>query len=144
MPCRTKGGSAWRDVDRNDIRGWLGICILMGCKRLLSVKHYWMVSEPFIHCTLISQVMTYRRWQQILSCLHLVDNANVVRDTRDRRFDRIAKTRWLVDNFVKVSKSIYCLEREITVDECVIPYKGKYCTIWQFMKNKLVRFGIKV
>ena len=143
-PPRTKGGPTWKDVDRSDIRGWLGICILMGCKRLPSVKHYWMLSEPFIYCQLISQVMSLRRWQQILSCLHLVDNAEVVRDTKDSRFDKIAKTRWLVENFVEVSEAIYNLEREITVDECVIPYKGKYCFIRQFMPDKPIRFGIKV
>ena len=46
--------------------------------------------------------------------------------------------------FVKVSREIYNLEREITVDECVIPYKGRYCYIRQFMPDKPVRFGIKV
>ena len=35
---RTKGGREWKDVNRSDIRGWLGICILMGCKRLPSVR----------------------------------------------------------------------------------------------------------
>ena len=35
---RTKGGRAWKDVNRVKIRGWLGICILMGCKRLPSVR----------------------------------------------------------------------------------------------------------
>jgi hypothetical protein len=30
------------------------------------------------------------------------------------------------------------------VDELVIPYKGKYCQIRQFLKNKPIWFGIKV
>ena len=79
-----------------------------------------------------------------MRCLHLIDNSIVVRDVNDPRYDRIAKTRWIVDMFVKVSKEIYNLEREITVDECVIPYKGRYCHIRQFMPKKPVRFGIKV
>jgi hypothetical protein len=36
------------------------------------------------------------------------------------------------------------LEKEVTMDECVTPYKGQYCFIRQFMFNKLVCFGIKV
>ena len=150
LPCmeneqpRTKGGPSWKDVDRSDIRGWLGICILMGCKRLPSVRQYWMRSQPFLYCSLISSIMSLGRWEDIMRCLHLVDNNSVVRDVKDPRFDRIAKTRWLVENFVKVSKEIYNLEREITVDECVIPYKGRYCFIRQFMPDKPVRFGIKV
>ena len=141
---RTKGGPMWKDVDRSDIRGWLGICILMGCKRLPSVRQYWMRSQPFLYCQLISSIMSLGRWEQIMRCLHLVDNSSIVRDVNDPRFDRIAKTRWLVEMFVKVSKEIYNLEKEITVDECVIPYKGRYCFIRQFMPDKPVRFGIKV
>ena len=141
---RTKGGRSWKDVNRSDIRGWLGICILMGCKRLPGVRQYWMRSQPFLYCQLISSIMSCERWEDITRCLHLVDNSSVVRDVNDPRFDRIAKTRWLVEMFVTVSKEIYNLEREITVDECVIPYKGRYCFIRQFMPDKPARFGIKV
>ena len=89
--------------------------------------------------------MTLGRWDEIMHCLHLVDNSSIVRDVNDPRFDRIAKTRWLVEMFVKVSKDIYNLESEITVDECVIPYKGSYyfihagqvCKVW----NKGVAIG---
>lgn len=126
-----------------ELRAWLGICILMGVKRLPSVKHYWMRKEGFIHCSLVSSVMTLARWEDLLRCLHLVDNREVVRDVGSRQFDRIAKTRWVIDMFVKVSKEIYNLERELTVDECIIPYKGRYCFIWQFIKDKPIRFGIK-
>ena len=132
---RTKGGPTWKDVNRSDIRGWLGICILMGCKRLPNVRQYWMRSQPFLYCQLILSIMSLGRWEQIMRCLHLVDNNSIVRDVNDPRFDRIVKTRWLVEMFVKVSKEIYNLEREITVDECVIPYKGRYCFIRQFMGN---------
>jgi len=37
---RTKGGLDWVDVNRVELRGWIGICILMGCKRLPSLRHY--------------------------------------------------------------------------------------------------------
>ena len=132
------------DVDRADIRAWLGICILVGCKELSSKRHYWMRGEPFIYCSLISQVMSLGRWEQILRCLHLVDNSTVVRDVQDPRYDMIAKTRWLLDMFSTVSEGIYNFEREITVDVCIIPYKGRYYFIRQFMKDKPIRFRIKV
>jgi hypothetical protein len=73
-----------------------------------------------------------------------VDNNDVIRNVADPRFDRIAKTRWLLDMFHEVSKSIYNLDREVTVDECVVPYKGQYCFIRQFMPDKPIFFGIKV
>ena len=91
--AQTKGGRKWKDVGTTDIRGWLGICILMGCKKLPSIHHYWKCNEQFIHYELIFEVMTLGRWEQILRCFHLVDNNNVIRDVTDPRFDRIAKTR---------------------------------------------------
>jgi len=51
---RTKGGLEWVDVDRVELKGWLGVCILMGCKRLPSLKHYSMKSENFMYCHLIA------------------------------------------------------------------------------------------
>lgn len=115
-----------------------------GLQKLPSIQNYWRRSEDFIHCQLISEVMTLARWEQILQCLHLVDNDLIVKDVNNPKFDRIAKTRWLIDMFMRVSEEIYNLEREITIDECVVPYKGRYCTIKQFMPDKPVRFGIKV
>jgi len=105
-----------------------------------------MKTEKLVYCHLISQVMTPddSRFEQIMRCLHLVDNNNVVRDVENPLFDRIAKSRWLLDMFSTVSQDIYNLEREITIDECILPYKGRYCFIRQFMPDKPVRFGIKV
>ena len=31
--AKTKEGCNWKDVDRSEIRGCPGICILMGCKK---------------------------------------------------------------------------------------------------------------
>jgi hypothetical protein len=103
-----------------------------------------MKSEDFIYCQLIAKIMSLARWEAILRCLHLVRNEDIVHDVNDPRFDRIVKTRWLVEKFYEVSKEIPNLEREVTVEECVIPYKGKYCFIRQFMPDKPIRFGIKV
>lgn len=77
-PPRTKRAPKWVDVNRADIRGWIGIYILMGCKRLPIVRHYWMRSEPFMCFHVTFEVMTLARWKQILCCLHLIDNTKVV------------------------------------------------------------------
>lgn len=53
----TKGGPNWERLTIIDLRGWLGICILMGVKKLPCRRHYWMRSEGFIFCTLIARVI---------------------------------------------------------------------------------------
>lgn len=127
-----------------ELRAWFGIVVLVGVKKLPSIHHYWRQSEKFLYCTVIPHVMTLGRWEAIQRCLHLKDNRIVQRDTSHAEFDRLAKSRWLLENFVLVSQKVYNLECAIIIDECIIPYKGKNCRIRQFMRDKPTRFGIKV
>lgn len=141
---KTKGGRNWTKLTVTDLKAWLGILILMGIKRLPRIRHYWQLSEEFLFCQVIPRVMTYKRWEAIQRCLHLINNDDIIRDRKDVRFDPLAKSRWLVDRFVSKSQEIYNCAQECTVDELIIPYKGKYCNIRQFMKDKPNRFGLKV
>jgi hypothetical protein len=74
-------------------------------------------------CTVIPRVMSYKQWDQINRCLHLVNNDQVIQGKENPDFDKLAKSRWLIDEFVKTSKSIYNPEQLMTVDELIIPYK---------------------
>ena len=73
-----------------------------------------------------------------------MNNEAVVTDCTDPSYDKIAKVRWLVEAFVATSQSQYNNERVCTVDEMMIPYKGRYCNIQQYMKAKPIQFRIKV
>lgn len=44
---------------------------------------------------------------------------------------------------LEVLKEKYHYEVNVTVDEVMVPYKGRYCNIKQYMKGKPVKFGIK-
>jgi len=45
---------------------------------------------------------------------------------------------------VQAFKAMWAPNQQMTVDEGMVMYKGKYCPIRQYMPNKPVRFGIKV
>jgi hypothetical protein len=49
-----------------------------------------------------------------------------------------------MEEFARISQSLYNAERICTVDEIMVPSKGRYCAIQQYMKSKLVHFGIKL
>jgi hypothetical protein len=51
------------------------------------------------------------------------------------KHDRLGKMRWLVDYFSIVSKAQYNYEVIIIVNEIMVPYKGCYCNIKQYMKG---------
>jgi hypothetical protein len=91
----------------------------------------------------ISQVMTQKRFEAIVRCFHLVDNTTVVTNRNDPGYDKIAKVRWLVENFVATAQRHYNSECICIVDEMMIPYKGRYSPIQQYMKAKPNKWGIK-
>jgi hypothetical protein len=68
--------------------------------------------------------MSGRRWEEITRCLHLIDNGNVVRDSKQLGYDKIAKCRWLVTAFRERSRELYNMGEFLTIDELIAPYKG--------------------
>ena len=79
-----------------------------------------------------------------MRCIHLVNNSELVTEPTTPGFDKIAKVRWLVEDFARILQSLYNAERVCTVDEIMVPYRGSYCGIRQYMKSKHVQFGIKL
>ena len=122
---------------------WFGVLILMGLKEVLHIRCYWD-RRPFYNCPLISECMTRKRFEAITQCLYLVNNDNLVFDRTDQVFDKIGKVRWLCEAFSSMSQGFYNNDRVLTIDEIMVPYKGRYCNIRQYMKSKPVKFGVKI
>lgn len=140
---QTNGRSDWTPICEEELLAWFGILILMGLKEFPHIRCYW-AKKPFYNCPVISEVMTRRRFEAIIRCVHLVNNEDVVTDKSSPEFDKIAKVRWLCESFATLSQALYNNDRVCTVDEIMVPYKGRYCNIRQYMKAKPVKFGVKV
>lgn len=50
----------------------------------------------------------------------------------------------LLDEVCDRFKTMWSLNQQVTVDESIVMYKGKYLPIQQYMPNKPVRFDLKV
>jgi hypothetical protein len=111
-----------------ELRAWIGILIYMGIKKQPARRHYWSRCE-LLRCKVIPTVISCRMWESIQRCLHLVDNTRVVRDCKLHGYDKIAKMRWLVDAFRQRACKLYNPYSMLTVDEMIVPYKGRYCKI---------------
>lgn len=142
-PAVTNGRPDWTPLDTEELLAWFGILMLMGLKEFPHIRCYWD-RTPFYNCPIISEAMPRKRFEAIIRCLHLVDNGDLVTDRADPAFDKLAKVRWLCESFASMSQSLYNNERVLTVDEIMIPYKGRFCNIRQYMKSKPVKFGVKV
>jgi hypothetical protein len=142
-PHLTNGHADWVDVSVPKLKCWISILILMGLKPLPHRRLYWD-RQPYYGCPIISVAMQRARFEAIMRCIHLVNNETVVTDEAAGGYNKIAKVRWLIEEFARISQSLYNDERTCTVDEIMVPYKGRYCAIREYMKYKPVRFGIKL
>jgi hypothetical protein len=141
-PRQTNGRSDWTPIYSEELLCWFGVLILMGLKDLPNIRLYWSGSD-FYGCPLIKSCMSRQRFEAITRCIYLVDNDSL-QPADHPNHDKLGKVRWLVEHFSATSQAQYNCERVVTVDEIMVPYKGRYCNIRQYMKGKPVKFGIKV
>ena len=85
--------------------------------------------------------MARDRFELILQFLHLNNNADDV--PRDHpRHDLLFKIRPISEMFIANWQQFYALDREISIDEQMIAFKGKTDKL-QFMPNKPHKWGLK-
>jgi hypothetical protein len=141
---QTRGGSQWILLGLEEFRAYLAICLFMGLKRLPSKWMYWLWEEPLFHCPVISQMMMRDRYEFITRCLHVANAPPHVTDTSSPTYDKLHKIRWMMDEVRDRFKAMWTPNQQLTVDEGMIMYKGKYCPIRKYMPCKPIRFGLKV
>ena len=137
------GRGKWKILSVPELRAWLGVCIFMGLKRQPTFRSYWS-KRKFYGCPIVKRIMQRTRFEQILSCLHLVDNRSLVQDKTCVGYDKIGKCRWFIESFIGHSKAAYNCDKHLACDEIMVPYKGRRCDIKQYMKDKPVKYGIKI
>jgi hypothetical protein len=141
---KTRRDLGWIPLGLQEFRAYIGMCLLMGVKKLPSTRLYWSRREALFHCSVISQVMTRERYELITRCLHVANAPADVMDRDSATYDKLHKVRWMVDEVTNYFKAMWTPNQQLTVDECMVMYKGQYCPIRQYMPNKHVRFGIQV
>jgi hypothetical protein len=57
--------------------------------------------------------------------------------------DKLGKVRWVLSDFVRLSRSLYNLEKFITCDKIMVAYRGHYSNVWQYMPAKSTKYGLK-
>ena len=99
---------------------------------------YWSQSTeyPYIR-TEILKIFSRDRFMQIRRYRNFSDDSNV--DQTDKLF----KFRYIIDNIRQSFKEHYVPHEHISVDEAMIPFKGRL-SFKQYMKDKPVKFGIKM
>lgn len=72
----------------------------------------------------------------------MADNSRAL-PREDTGFDKIYRVRQFLDFVLQNSQRLYRLDREVSIDETMVPHKGRL-SFKQYIKNKPVRWGIKL
>ena len=86
--------------------------------------------------------MSHDRFYEIRKYLHLVDNVTLPKQD-ETGYSKLGKVQPVIDSVNKQCQTMYNVGREVSVDEAMIPFKGRLA-IKQYMQNKPVKRGIKV
>lgn len=105
----------------------------MGVMQLVCYRLYWSV-DPFLGNAGIRSVMTENRFSKLYQFLHLNNNETAA-PRGDPNYDKLHKVRPLLDMVKSTFKSKYNPNKNQTIDEAMVKYKGRF-SIKQYMPGK--------
>lgn len=115
----------------------LGMYFKIGLVDMPAVRMYWENQRRY---PAVADVMSQNRYQLLLRMIHFVDNLAVSDEDKE---DRVWKLRPFLEMFSK-----QCLQltpdQHQSIDEMMIPYKGKFSKIRQYIKGKPHPWGFNI
>ena len=131
---------AWYNVDREEMKKFFGVLIVMGIHPNSTFDMFW--SKRFLyHCPFFSATMSRNRFQTILSYLHVADNNNTTDLSSPN--DPLQKIRPFVDTLSFTFNNLYYPGKELSLDEGTCPFKGRLNFV-TYNPNKPNKWGIKL
>ena len=140
--ARPSNSGKWTHVTLPEMKKIIGVIFLMGVIYKPSIPMYW-VTEEIYWTPAFSVIMTRTRFQIILKFLHFNNNLDPNYDPNAEDRDRLHKVRPIIDELRRSFKSVWSPERNLSVDESLVLYKGRL-QFRQYIKTKRARFGIKL
>ena len=125
------------NISVKELEQVLGIYYKMGLVQMPSLKMYWANETRY---PAITDVMSRNRFQFLLGTIHFVDNQIISDEDKKNRL-------WKIQLFLEMFRQ-QCLQvtpvQQQSVDEMMVPYKGKFSKIRQYIKGKPHPWGFKI
>ena len=115
--------AAWDKVTTDELKAYLGFCILMGINRLPALDDYWS-SDPTLRYSHSADRISMGRFREISRYLHCVDNSNL-QPKGSPGYDRLGNVRQVTDHLSKQFANVYGLHKEVAGDEAVIKFTSR-------------------
>lgn len=130
----------WKETNLKEMRLFFAILIYMGIVQKPVEEWYWSrrqsISTPFIN-----DIIPYRRFQLLMKFLHFSNNETF--DIKSHPQPKLKKIYEIFQLICRKFQSVYIPKKDITVDESLVPYKGKL-GYKQYIPSKRARFGVKL
>ena len=131
----------WERVTSDNILAYFGIMVIMGLVDRPSLHDYWK-RDPLFYCPPIAERMARDRFLEIHRYLHFVDNSTIT-PPGEPGYDCLCKVRHILRMIENRFWILYNPSRECSIDEAMVPYKGR-SSLKQYLPKKPVRRGLKV
>ena len=130
----------WKPIDRNTMKAFFAIILFMGLMKLPTLAMYW--STHWLLNIGMSDIMSRDDFLMIMKFLHCCNNSVAIARGLPG-YDRLYKIRKVSSMFVNNWKRCFYPAREISIDECIIGFKGR-TFLKQYNPKKPHKWGICV
>ena len=132
-----KKGRAWKPTCEAELKAWIASVLCWSMFKTMSFcSFYQYARDPE---RVVSWFPSFTRWQQMKRFFKV---SNPETDSEHKE-DKMWRIREFFDTFLAACKANYWPQAEIALDEAIKKFKGK-CSFKQYIKNKPVRWGIKI
>ena len=131
----------WTAVTVEELEAYMGFMILMGIVNLPALRDYWQKDEIF-HYSPIARRISRDRFMELTRYLHFADNSSLA-PPGTPGYDKLGKVRPVIERLSESFSSVYKPGRDVSIDEAMIPFKGR-SSLKQYLPKKPVKRGIKV
>ena len=136
-----RGVTDWEDTSVREIKAFLGFVMATSIQRVPRLNDIWS-GDWVLGVPALAAVFTRKRFWQLWSNLHLVDNTQAPGRT-DPSFDRLYKLRPMLTILADAFRAAHEPSQQVSVDEAMVRYKGR-CSIKQYMPKKPIKRGFKI
>lgn len=129
-----------KDTTKQEIMALLGLLFLAGTKKQNHTHFLELWTKDGTGSEIFRACMSADRFLFLLAALRF-DNKDTRKDRKS--IDKLAAIRFTLDTFMKNCSSNYSLGEEMTIDEMLIPFRGR-CNFVQYIPSKPAKYGLKV
>ena len=128
----------WYPVNLKEMANYLRLVMLFGIMKLPRLNMYFSINAPY-HCPAVTRCMTFNRFKSISAFFNVNDDSAIPEDNTDK----LIRVRPLVDYFTKKFKDVYTPNKNMSIDERMMTYKG-LLNFKRYLPDQPDKTGIKL